>query len=78
MILEKDIERLTHIIKDNSTAIPNHSRVTEREVSKSPTRMILTHNKSKNSRSDHSLSKGKNKSAVLIQIPKEHSKVRES
>ena len=35
-------------------------------------------NQSKNSRSDNSLSKGKqNKSAVLINIPKESSKVRE-
>ena len=38
----------------------------------------MTHNKSKNSRSDKSLSKGKqNKSAVLINMPKDHSKVRE-
>jgi len=68
------------MIKDNSTALPNnHSRVTEREThSRSPNRVNLTHNKSKNSRSDKSLSKGKqNKSAILMNIPKEHSKVRE-
>jgi hypothetical protein len=72
MMLEKDIDALTSLIKDSSTALPNHSRVTEREVhSRSPNRVNLTHNKSKNSRSDKSLSKGKqNKSAVLMNIPK--------
>ena len=38
----------------------------------------MTNNKSKNSKSDKSLSKGKqNKSAVLINLPKEGSKVKE-
>ena len=40
--------------------------------------MNLTHNKSKNSKSDKSLSKGKqNKSAVVINLPKEGSKIKE-
>ena len=68
------------MVKDNSTAVPAFSRVTEREISsKSPNRgNNLTHNKSKDSRSDNSLSRGKqNKSAVLMNIPKEGSKVRE-
>ena len=79
MMAEKDIDRLTSLLKDNSTALPHHSRVTERSTSKSPQRVNLTHNKSKNSRSDQSLSKGKpnNKSAVLINPPKEHSRIRE-
>ena len=80
MMHEKDIDRLTSVLKDNSTAIPNHSRVTEREVpSRSPGRGTnLIHSKSKNSRSDKSLSRGKqNKSAVLISMAKEQGKVRE-
>ena len=79
MIFEKDMDRITALLKDNSTALPNHSRVTERELqSKSPKRVNLTGNKSRNSRSDKSLSRGKqNKSAVIINIPKEKSKVRE-
>jgi hypothetical protein len=78
MMVEKDIDRLTALLKDSSTALPGHSRVTDRELSRSPNRVNLTHNKSRNSRSDKSLSRGKqNKSAVLVHIPKEVSKVRE-
>lgn len=30
MMLEKDIDALTSVIKDNSTALPNFSRVTQK------------------------------------------------
>lgn len=78
MILDKDIDKLTSLIKDSSTALPNHSRVTEGEISsKSPGRRMLTNNKSKNSRSDKSLSRGKQNKSAVLNIPKEHgSKVR--
>lgn len=88
MVLEKDIERLTALVKDgrsiqgkdsSSTAIPiSLSRVAENDLSRSPARGGK--GKSKNSKSDKSLSKGRqnqNRSAVMINLPKEASKIRD-
>ena len=77
MMLEKDIERWTSNFKEGSTVLPNHSRVSDRGNSKSPSRRVLP-NKSKNSKSDKSLSKGKQNKSAVLNLPKEMgSKVRD-
>lgn len=78
-MLEKDIDSLMALVKENSTALPHNVSVnTEHQNrSKSPLKSAPK-SKSKNSKSDKSLSRGKqNRSAVAIQAPKESSKVRE-
>jgi len=77
-MLEKEIDNLMAIIKETSTAIPHNISInTENEMrSKSPIKPGPK-SKSKNSKSDKSLSRGKqNRSAVTIHPPKECSKVR--
>jgi hypothetical protein len=76
MMLEKELDTLAALIKETSTQLPAYSRLTEHELpSKSPPKLPL----SKNSKSEKSISKGKqNRSAVAIAVnPKEVSKVRE-
>jgi hypothetical protein len=72
MMFEKDLDRINTLLKENSTAPYNHSRLLENDLSsKSPDRPMAK-SKSKNSKSDKSLSKGKqqNRSVNLIQLPK--------
>jgi hypothetical protein len=78
MMFEKDIDNLTALVKENSTALPhNHSRLTNPDPhSRSPTKPLKS--RSRNSKSDRSLSKGKqNRSAVTIQPPKDSTKIRD-
>lgn len=74
MMLEKEIDTLAALVKETSTQLPAYSRVTEQELpSKSPPKLPL----SKNTKSEKSISKGKqNRSAVAIN-PKDSSKVKE-
>jgi hypothetical protein len=72
MMFEKDIDRINVLIKENSTVPNNYSRLLENDLaSKSPDRH-LAKSKSKNSKSDKSLSKGKqqNRSVNIIHLPK--------
>ena len=71
-MFEKDLDRIKALLKENSTAPNNYSRLIENDLtSKSPDRP-LAKSKSKNSKSDKSLSKGKqqNRSVNLIHLPK--------
>ena len=60
MMFEKEVDNLTVLLKENSTQVPNnYSRVTENELnSKSPLKPIQK-SKSRNSKSDKSISRGK-------------------
>jgi hypothetical protein len=84
MMFEKEVDNLTHLIKETSTQVPNnYSRVTENEVnSKSPLKLPVQKSKSRNSKSDKSISRGKqNRSAVAVNInmniQKDTTKIRE-
>lgn len=79
MMFEKDIDRINALLKENSTSPNNYSRVLENDLaSKSPDR-LRAKSKSKNSKSDKSLSKGKqqNRSVNLINLPKESTKIKD-
>jgi hypothetical protein len=76
MMFEKDVDNLTALLKETSTQVPNnHSRITEREVlSKSPLQ-VLPKSKSKNSKSDNSISRGKYNRLPVF--PKDVSRLRD-
>ena len=64
MYVEKEIEGLASLVKENSTQVP-HSRVVERSISKSPVGKA----KSRNSKSEKSLSRGKQNHSVAAIVP---------